>query len=75
MSAEVRECMTSNFVLGEVDAKVGNTEIGDEVEKYGVDGANENGQYLVDVCAEKGMFLRTPLSARDDPQVYVGKGK
>ncbi len=25
--------------------------------KYGVEGVNENGQYLVDICAERGFFL------------------
>ncbi len=25
--------------------------------KYGVEGVNENGQYLVDICAERGLFL------------------
>ncbi len=27
------------------------------VGKYGVEGVNKNGQYLVDICAERGLFL------------------
>ncbi len=45
------------FLLGDVNARVGNTEIGVVVGKYGVDGVNENGQYLVDICAERVLFL------------------
>ncbi len=40
-----------------MNARVGNTEIGEVVRKYGVEGVNENGQYLVDTCAERGLFL------------------
>ncbi len=25
--------------------------------RYGVEGVNENGQHLVDICAERGLFL------------------
>ncbi len=27
------------------------------VGKWGVDGVNENGEHLVDICAERGLFL------------------
>ncbi len=40
-----------------MNARVGNTETGGVVGKYGVAGVNENGQYLVDICAERGLFL------------------
>ncbi len=29
------------------------------VGKWGVDGMNENGEHLVDVCAERGLFANT----------------
>ncbi len=45
------------FLLGDMIARVGSTEIGGVVGKYGVDGVNENEQYLVDICAERGLFL------------------
>ncbi len=34
-----------------------NTEIGDVVGKYGVEEVNKNKQNLVDICAERGLFL------------------
>ncbi len=40
-----------------MNARVGSTEIGGVVGQYGVDRVNENGQYLVDICAERGLFL------------------
>ncbi len=40
-----------------MNAKVGSTETGGVVGKYGVDGVHENGQCLVDICAERGLFL------------------
>ncbi len=45
------------FVFGDMNARVGSTEIGGVVGKYVVDGVNENGQYLVDICAEMGLLL------------------
>ncbi len=45
------------FLLGDMNARVGSTEIGRVVGKYGVNGVNGNGHYLVDICAERGLFL------------------
>ncbi len=45
------------FLLGDMNARVENTETGGVAGKYGVEGVNENGQYLVDIYAEKGLFL------------------
>ncbi len=45
------------FLLGDMNARAGSTEIGGVVGKYGVDGVNGNGHYLVDSCAERGLFL------------------
>ncbi len=45
------------FVLGNMNARVGSTEIGGVVGKYGVEGVNENGQYLVAICTERGPLL------------------
>ncbi len=44
------------FLLGDMNARVGSTEMG-VVGKYGVDGVNGNGHYLVDICAERGLLL------------------
>ncbi len=45
------------FLLGDMNVRVGSTEIGGVVGKYGVDGVNGNGHYLVNICAERGLFL------------------
>ncbi len=45
------------FLLGDMNARVGSTEIGGVVGRYGVEGVNENGQHLVDICDERGLFL------------------
>lgn len=44
-------------MLVDINAKVESTEIGDVVGKWDVDGVNENGQYIMDVCAERELFL------------------
>ncbi len=44
------------YLLGEMNARVGSTETG-VVGRYGVEEVNKNGQQLVDICAEKGLFL------------------
>ncbi len=46
------------FLFGDMNARVGSTEIGGVVGKYGVEGVNENGQYLVDICAERDIWAR-----------------
>ncbi len=45
------------FLLGGMNTRVGSTEIGGVVGRYGVEGVNKNGQHLVDICAERGLFL------------------
>ncbi len=45
------------FLLGDMNTRVGSTEIGGVVGKFSVDGVNENEQYLADICAERGLFL------------------
>ncbi len=45
------------FLLGDMNTRVGSTEIGEVVGKYGVDRVNGNGQYLVDIGTERGLFL------------------
>ncbi len=45
------------FVLGDMNTGVGSPEIGGVIGEYGVEGVNENGQYLVGICAERGLFL------------------
>ena len=40
-----------------MNAEVEGEEIGGVVDKWDVDGINENGEYLVDTCAETDLFL------------------
>ncbi len=49
--------MDGIFLLGDMNVRVGSTEIGGVVGRYSVEGVNENGQHLVDICAERGLFL------------------
>ncbi len=44
-------------VMGDMNAKVGDETVEEVVGKWGVPGMNENGEWLVDVCAERGLFL------------------
>lgn len=55
----VQELQKSGKVvlLGDMNAKVGSTEIERIVGKWGVDGVNDNGEHLVGLCAERRMFL------------------
>ncbi len=45
------ENVRSVFLFGDMNARVGSTEIGGVVGMYGVDGVNKNGQYLADICS------------------------
>ena len=45
------------ILMGDMNGKVGGHERGRVVGKYGVDGVNENGEMLVDMCAERCLFL------------------
>ena len=60
---ELNECVNSFeegrkvIVMGDMNAKVGDECMEDVVGKWGVPGWNENGEWLVDVCAERGLFL------------------
>ena len=44
-------------LIRDMNGRVGNSEVAGVVGKWGVDGVNENGGYLVDMCAERGLFL------------------
>ena len=60
---ELNECLKKFeperkvFVMGDLNAKVGCEEVDDIVGKWGVPGVNENGECLVDLCSERGLFL------------------
>ncbi|MCP5003018.1 MAG: hypothetical protein GY941_03575 [Planctomycetes bacterium] len=60
---EVSECIGKFekgrrvILMGDMNGKVGNKEVGGVVGRWGVEGVNENGEYLVDLCSERGLFL------------------
>jgi len=60
---ELNECLKEFeegrkvIVMGDMNAKVGDERIDEVVGKWGVPGKNENGDNLVDICAERGLFL------------------
>ncbi len=44
-------------VFGDMNGRIGNSELAGVVRKWGVEGVNKNGEHLVDVSAERGLFL------------------
>ncbi len=60
---EVNECLgmfeigRRIVVFGDMNGRVSNSELAGVVGKWGVEGVNENGEHLVDICAERGLFL------------------
>ena len=60
---ELNECLKKFeperkvIVMGDMNAKVGCEEVDGIVGKWGVPGVNENGECLVDLCSERGLFL------------------
>jgi len=60
---ELNECLREFeegrkvVVMGDMNAKVGDVSIDEVVGKWGVPGRNENGDSLVELCAERGLFL------------------
>ena len=45
------------FVLGDLNARVGDGEVEGVVGKYGVPGENESGERLLDMCVEQELVL------------------
>ncbi len=59
---EVNDCLGMSekgriVVFGDMNRRVGNNELAGVVGKSEVEGVNENGEHLVDVCTERGLFL------------------
>ncbi len=60
---DVNECLRKIVggkrvvLIRDMNGRVGNSEVAGVVRKWGVDRVNENGEHLVDICAERGLFL------------------
>ena len=58
--------------LGDLNGRVGGNERDKIVGKWRVEGRNENGEYLVGLCAERNMFLcEHLLRTQIYPQAYM----
>ena len=74
---DLNECIESLqkrgkvVVVGDMNAKVGCEERERVVGKYGVDGVNENGEHLVGMCAERGLFLANTFFQHKDIHKYT----
>ena len=62
----------SNIVLiGDMNGRVGSSEVAFVVRKWGLGGVNENNECLVDICAERGLFLANAFFQQNDSQVHM----
>lgn len=57
--------------MGDKNAEVGDVQFGSVVGKWDVKGVNKNGEFLVDMCAERSAFGKCLFSAKHDPQVHM----
>ncbi|CAL4067741.1 unnamed protein product [Meganyctiphanes norvegica] len=53
------------IILGDMNAKVGNVPKDGLVGKYGVQGVDKNGEYLVEFCSKNGLFLANTFFRRN----------
>ena len=72
----VKECRADEkvVVLGDMNAKVGEHEIDGITGKYGVPGVNENGERLVELCAERGLIVGNTWFKKRENQKYTWIG-
>ncbi len=61
-----------NVTISSLLSRVKSREIGGVVGGYGVEGVNENGQHLVDICAERGLFLWNTFYPYPDSCSHMG---
>ncbi len=61
--------------MEDMDARVEGTKIGEAVGGYGVEGVNENGQHLVNICAERGLFLSNTFFQHKMIHRYTWEGE
>ena len=61
------------IILGDMNAKVGNVSREKIVGQHGVEGVNENGDHLVELCAERNVFLANTFFQHKDIHKYTWK--
>ena len=67
--------MKKIIVLGDMNAKVGDHEREGVTGKYGVPGVNENGERLVEMCAERRMIIGNTWFQKRLFQKYAREGE
>ena len=78
---DLQECLGSFsqrdkiVVLGDLNAKVGDTPIDGIVGMYGVAGVNSNGASLIQVCAEKGLSIGNTYFKKRDIHKYTWRSR
>ena len=63
------------LLLGDLNAKIGRVRIEGVTGKYGVGDKNENGDMLLDLCAEKGLVIGNTLFEHKDIHKYTWVGE
>ena len=61
------------IILGDMNAKVGNVSREKIVGQHGAEGVNENGDHLVELCAERNVFLANTFFQHKDIHKYTWK--
>ena len=59
------------IVLGDLNAKVGNREVAGVTGKFGVPGENENGEYLLNMCAERELMIGNTIFGKKKIYKYT----
>ena len=74
---ELRDCVNSFgdnvnvVVLGDLNARVGNTVIGGVVARYGVPGLNESGERLIDMCIDQELVVGNTFFKKKKKNKYT----
>ena len=74
----MHNCFSENeriVVLGNMNARVVNSEVCKVVGKYGVPGVNENGKRLVEICSERRLKIGNTWFEKGMIQKYAREGE
>ena len=59
------------MVLGDLNARVGNTVIGGVVARYGVPGVNESGECLIEMCIDQELVVGNTFFKKKKKNKYT----
>ena len=60
-------------LIGNMNQRIGSSEVADVVGKRGVNGVNVNCEYLVNICTERGLFLANTFFQPKMVHRYTGR--